>query len=563
MDTYSSFAIILIASAVAGLVATRLRQPLIAAYIVVGIAAGPAGMRWVGSGGEIELLAQIGVTVLLFVVGLKLDVHVVRHVGPVSLGAGLGQIAFTFLMGYVICEVLGMDAVPALYIAAALTLSSTIILVKLLSDRREIDSLHGRIVVGVLIVQDVVAVAAMTLLGSAPEAAQSVISVAGLLALKLTLAAAVVFVLMSYVLPPLLERVARSQELLMLFALAWGIALAALGELLGFSKEAGAFLAGFSLASTPFREALSARLATLRDFLLLFFFIDLGAKLQLGSLGAHLGTAAVLSLFVLLGKPLIVLTIMGAMGYRKRTAFFTAVPLAQVSEFSIVLLALGVSVGHIDGTAMSIMTLVALVTITASTYMILFLQPLYTYFSRWLAVFERRSPSRELEVEHEAKERDSPEIVVFGAGRFGRRLIEQLMERGLRVLAVDFDPENVRALRRRRLHVHFGDAEDPQFAGTLPLANVRWVVSTLPEQDANRSLVQALRAHKFRGHVAVVVRGTEEEPEWVGRGVDRIFRLYEDAADFAAGDIADAAVARGHSSQRASRDHAHTAHADN
>jgi Trk K+ transport system NAD-binding subunit len=178
-------------------------------------------------------------------------------------------------------------------------------------------------------------------------------------------------------------------------------------------------------------------------------------------------------------------------------------------------------------------------------------------------VFERRSPSRELEVEHEAKERDSPEIVVFGAGRFGRRLIEQLMERGLRVLAVDFDPENVRALRRRRLHVHFGDAEDPQFAGTLPLANVRWVVSTLPEQDANRSLVQALRAHKFRGHVAVVVRGTEEEPEWVGRGVDRIFRLYEDAADFAAGDIADAAVARGHSSQRASRDHAHTAHADN
>jgi Kef-type K+ transport system membrane component KefB len=538
MDTYSSFAIILIASAVAGLVANRLRQPLIAAYIVVGIAAGPAGMRWVGGGGEIELLAQIGVTVLLFVVGLKLDVHVVRHVGPVALGAGLGQIAFTFLVGYVFCEALGMDAVPALYVAAALTLSSTIILVKLLSDRREIDSLHGRIVVGVLIVQDIVAVAAMTLLGSASEVADSVVAVGASLVLKLTLAAAAVFVLMKYVLPPLLERVARSQELLMLFAVAWGIALAALGEHLGFSKEVGAFLAGFSLASTPFREALSARLATLRDFLLLFFFIDLGAKLQLASLGAHLGTAAVLSLFVLIGKPLIVMAIMGFMGYRKRTAFFTAVPLAQVSEFSIVLLSMGVSLNHIDETAMSIMTLVALVTITASTYMILFLQPLYARLSRWLSLFERRSPSRELEVEHESKEGDAPEIVVFGAGRFGRRLIEQLMQRRLRVLAVDFDPENVRALRRRRLHVHFGDAEDPQFAGTLPLAKVRWVVSTLPEQDANRSLVQALRAHRFKGNVAVVVRGTEEEPEWVGRGVDRIFRLYEDAADFAASDIA-------------------------
>ena len=324
----------------------------------------------------------------------------------------------------------------------------------------------------------------------------------------------------------------------MLFAVAWGIALAAFGEHLGFSKEVGAFLAGFSLASTPFREALSARLVTLRDFLLLFFFIDLGAKLQLNSLGAHLGTAAVLSLFVLIGKPLIVHAIMGFMGYRKRTAFFAAVPLAQVSEFSIVLLALGVTLGHIDETAMSIMTLVALVTITASTYMILFLQPLYARFSRWLSLFERRFPLRELEVEHETKERHAPEIVVFGAGRFGRRLIEQLVERRLRVLAVDFDPENVRALRRRQVHVHFGDAEDPQFAGTLPLSDVRWVVSTLPEQDANRSLVQTLRAHKFKGHVAVVVRGTEEEPEWVGRGVDRIFRLYEDAADFAAEDLA-------------------------
>ena len=544
MSTYSSFAIILIASAVAGLIANRLRQPLIAAYIVVGIAAGPAGMGWVGDGGEIELLAQIGVTVLLFVVGLKLDVHIVRRVGPVSLGAGLGQIAFTFLVGYLLCEALGMDAVTALYIAAALTLSSTIILVKLLSDRREIDSLHGRIVVGVLIVQDIAAVAAMTLLGSTAGGAEGMVEIAGWLALKLVVAAAVVFLLMRYVLPPLLERLARSQELLMLFAVAWGIALAAVGEHLGFSKEVGAFLAGFSLASTPFREALNARLATLRDFLLLFFFIDLGAKLQITALGAHVTTAAVLSLFVLIVKPLIVLAIMGVMGYRKRTSFLTAVPLAQVSEFSIVLLALGMNLDHIDETALSVVTLVALVTITASTYMIIFLQPLYTRFASWLSVFERRSPFRELEMERTRREDAAPEIIVFGAGRFGRRLIEQLTRRRLRVLAVDFDPENVRTLRGKRLHVRFGDAEDPQFAGTLPLTKVRWVVSTLPEHDANQCLVEALRAQKFAGKVAVVVRGTEEVPEWEGRGVDRIFRLYEDAADYAALDIAEAAGGR-------------------
>ncbi|MGZ8266201.1 MAG: cation:proton antiporter [Burkholderiales bacterium] len=544
MSTYSSFAVILIASAVAGLIANRLRQPLIAAYIVVGIAAGPAGMGWVGAGGEIEFLAQIGVTVLLFVVGLKLDVHVVRHVGPVSLGAGLGQIAFTFLAGYLICVALRMDVATALYVAGALTLSSTIILVKLLSDRRELDSLHGRIVVGVLIVQDIVAVAAMTVLGSSENPGHGAAAVVVLLGMKLLLAAASVFVLMRYVLPPLLERLARSQELLMLFAVAWGIALAAFGEHLGFSNEVGAFLAGFSLASTPFREALSARLATLRDFLLLFFFIDLGARLQVESLGTHLGTALVLSLFVLAIKPLIVLGIMGVMGYRKRTSFLTAVPLAQVSEFSIVLLALGVSLGHIEQTALSIITLVALVTITASTYMIIFLQPLYQRVADWLSVFERRAPFRELAVERVRDEENIADVVVFGAGRFGRRLIEQLTHRRLRVLAVDFDPENVRALRHRHLHVRFGDAEDPEFARTLPLDNVSWVVSTLPEADATHSLVQALRARGFKGKVAVVVRSSEEQPEWAKRGATRVFRLYEDAADFAASDIAEAVSPR-------------------
>jgi FlaA1/EpsC-like NDP-sugar epimerase len=287
---------------------------------------------------------------------------------------------------------------------------------------------------------------------------------------------------------------------------------------------------------------LSARLATLRDFLLLFFFIDLGGKLQLATVGDHVVTAAVLSVFVLIVKPLIVLAIMGVMGYRKRTAFLTAVPLAQVSEFSIVLLALGMHLDHIDETAMSIITLVALVTIMVSTYMIIFLQPLYTRFAAWLSFFERRSPFRELEVERTRREDTAPEIIVFGAGRFGRRLIEQLTRRRLRVLAVDFDPENVRALRNRRLQVRFGDAEDPQFAATLPLTHVRWVVSTLPEHDANRTLVQALRAHKFAGKVAVVMRGSDEEPAWEGRGVDRIFRLYEDAADYAALDIAEAAA---------------------
>lgn len=175
---------------------------------------------------------------------------------------------------------------------------------------------------------------------------------------------------------------ARSQELLLVFAVAWGVALAALGKWAGFSQEDGAFLAGFTLASTPYREAINARLTGLRDFLLLFFFIDLGAKLDFSTLGGEAASAMVLSLFVLIGSPLIVMAIMGYLGYRKRTSSLAGLTMAQISEFSIVFVAMGISLGHIGVEALGLTTLVGLVTITVSPYMILNSQPLYARLAR-------------------------------------------------------------------------------------------------------------------------------------------------------------------------------------
>jgi Kef-type K+ transport system membrane component KefB len=323
---FAEFALLLLICALAGAVFVRLRQPVLIAYIVVGIAVGPAGFGLVTAHDQIDLLAQVGVAVLLFAVGLKLDLHHIRHIGPVALATGLGQLAFTIVIGFGLILALGKGVMEALYVAVALTFSSTIIIVKLLSDKRELDSLHGRIAVGFLIVQDlavVIAMMAMSALRSGGEAGSDAawLAVLGSLAWRLAAAAAALFVLMRWVLPAVVATMARSQELLLVFAIAWGVALAALGEWAGFSKEAGAFLAGFSLASTPYREAMNARLTGIRDFLLLFFFIDLGAKLDLSTLGVEVGPAVLLSLFVLIGNPLIVMAIMGYMGYRRRTGF--------------------------------------------------------------------------------------------------------------------------------------------------------------------------------------------------------------------------------------------------
>ncbi|HMP62340.1 MAG TPA: cation:proton antiporter, partial [Phenylobacterium sp.] len=318
-SSFAEIALLLVMASAVGMVGLWLRQPLIVSFIAVGLLAGPSVLDVVASGDQIELLSQLGIALLLFLVGIKLDVKLIRSLGWVSITTGLGQVAFTSIFGYLIGLALGLGHVTSLYVAVALTFSSTIIVVKLLSDKREIDSLHGQIALGFLIVQDLVVVLSMIVLsaigigaGGGGHGGGSALTVLGWgLALV-----AVVVIFVRYLADPLTERLARAPELLVIFAIALAALFAAVGDAAGLGKEVGGLLAGVALASTPYRETIAARLAPLRDFLLLFFFIALGAVLDLSLLGAHLAGAAIFSLFVLVGNPLIVLAIMGAMGYR-------------------------------------------------------------------------------------------------------------------------------------------------------------------------------------------------------------------------------------------------------
>ncbi len=530
---FQEIALLLAAAAGIGAIAIRLRQPLILAYIVVGILAGPVGLGWVTAHDPLDLLAQIGVAVLLFTVGLKLDLHLVRRLGAVALATGLGQLTFTILFGYLLGLALGMDHLKAIYVAVALTFSSTIIIVKLLSDKKELDSLHGRIAVGFLIVQDIAVVISMMVMSSLNMAEAGGVAVTlGMISLKLIMAGLLLALAMRYVLPRLLDLVARSQELMLLFAIAWGVALATLGEAMGFSKEVGAFLAGFSLATSPYREAMSSRLNPIRDFLLLFFFLDLGAKLEFQAFEGQILSAMVLSGFVLIGNPLIVMAIMGYMGYRKRTGFMAGLTVAQISEFSIVFVAMGVTLGHVGGDALGLVTLVGLLTISVCTYMVLNGQALYERLKPRLKVLERRTPFRELMAT--AHVEVAPEVILFGLGRYGGRLMRRLHEQDVATLGVDFDPEAVRLARRHGLDVRFGDAEDAELPATLPLGQARWVVSTLSDVAINCALMAALRAHGYTGQVAVAVHNEADAHLLKEAGAKQVFHPYYDAADYAA-----------------------------
>ena len=520
-------------TAAAGLLAIKLRQPVLIAYMLVGILAGPSFFGLVQAHDQIDLLAQMGVAVLLFVVGLKLDISHVRHIGPVALATGLGQLAFTIAIGFLIILALGKGLMEALYVAVALTFSSTIIVVKLLSDKRELDSLHGRIAVGFLIVQDLAVVLAMMVMSALRDSGGELAGGEVLLNMLLRIAAAIalLYVLMRWILPRLLASIARSQELLLLFAIAWGVGLAAIGEWAGFSKEAGAFMAGFSLASTPFREAIGARLTGIRDFLLLFFFIDLGAKLEFSTLGGEVIPALLLSLFVLIGNPLIVMAIMGYMGYRRRTGLLAGLTVAQISEFSIVFVAMGISRGHVGMSALGLTTLVGIITITLSTYMILYSQPLYEHLAPLLRVFERRQPFRELALENDPQESRQAQVMIFGLGRYGSHLARRLQENGYAVHGVDFDPEIVSQQRRLGLPVSFGDSQDVDFLASLPLGQHSWAISTLPDLASNRALLHALEQHQHPGKIAIAVRDEQQARELACLPNVQLFHPFRDAVE--------------------------------
>jgi len=531
-DVFSEMVALLLLAAVAGAVVTRLRQPLIIAYIAVGILVGPSGLNLLTSADQIHLLAEMGLAVLLFVVGLRLDLDLIRTLGPVALATGLGQVVFTTIGGFFLAYALGMTPATALWVAVALTFSSTIIIVKLLSDKREVDSLHGRIALGFLIVQDIVVVAAMVLLSASTGARVGHPALAILaLAAKGTGLVVGVWIMGFVVFPRLLHGIARSPELLVLVGVAWAVALANLTEEIGFSKEVGAFFAGIALASTPYRDILGSKLVSLRDFLLLFFFVDLGAQLNVGTLGPQMYAAIPLSAFVLVGNPFIVIAIMGFLGYRKRTGFMAGLTVAQISEFSLILMAMGARGGHVGSEAVAMVTLVGVVTIGLSTYMITYSHQLYGWLSPYLGVFERATPYREDAARALEAGLWSVDVVVFGLGRYGSQIAGELWARGRRVLGVDFDPQAVRRWQARGGTALFGDAEDVEFANTLPLGSARWVVCAIREPAVREALRRVLRHVGYAGHLAVAVDDPAEAQRMAAEGVHLTMVPFRDAAD--------------------------------
>lgn len=313
----------------------------------------------------------------------------------------------------------------------------------------------------------------------------------------------------------------------MLLSVAWAVGVASISDWLGFGTEIGAFLAGVSLASTTYREAVGARLVSLRDFLLLFFFLDLGARLDFTDAGGQVLAAVVLSLFVLIGNPLIVIIIMGAMRYPVRVSFLAGLTVAQISEFSLILAALGLGLGHIDNSTVGLITIIGLVTISLSTYLILYSKQIYHRLAPVLSVFERQATRR---LPDDGLLTHNVDVIIYGLGRYGGEIVDRLRGCDCAVLAVDFDPHATAEWNAAGIEAIFGDAEDLDLLESLPLEPARWVISTIPAADVNLALLHGIRNSRFRGRVALTAHNRHDVARLRASGADVVLEPFSIAA---------------------------------
>ncbi|HSL86412.1 MAG TPA: cation:proton antiporter family protein, partial [Bacteroidales bacterium] len=341
---------------------------------------------------------------------------------------------------------------------------------------------------------------------------------------------AITIIAMKWIIPKLSYFLAKSQEMLALFAIGWAVTLAAAGELMGFSAEVGAFLAGVSLASSDFKDTISSRLTSLRDFLLIFFFVNMGSELDLLVIGDQVLAAVIFSVFVLIGNPVIVLIIMGSMGYRKRTSFLAGLTVAQISEFSLIFAGLGLAVGHITEEIVGLITLVGLITIGLYTYMILYSHQIYERISPILSIFQRRNPYRESTETAIAKKQY--DIILIGLGRFGRHVAEMLDDHSeLSYLGIDFDPTIVKNWQEMGKDIIYGDIEDPDLLERLPVRNVKCIISTIPDADHSRHLIRTLRRSSYKGKIFLTAQGEKDYEMLNTCGADSVLKPQRMAAE--------------------------------
>ncbi len=503
MNIFIELSLILIITTGITTLVQSLKQPLIVGYLLSGIIVGPFFLNILQSSHEIELFSKIGITILLFIVGISLNPSSIKETGKTSLITGVGQVLFTSVIGFMIMKGLGYSNIASMYGSIALTFSSTIIILKLLSDRGDLGTLYGKISVGFLLVQDIIATLLLIIipLVGAHSASKESIGLKFFVLFVSGVASSIgLYLIAKYILPRFSNYFARSQEILLLFSVSWGLVLSTFFYKIGFSIEIGALIAGVTLSASKYSYEISSRMRPLRDFFIVLFFVLLGSQLIVSNIASLLLPAIILSLFVLIGNPFIVFILMNILGYKNKTSFMAGLTVAQISEFSLILITLGFSLGHLNQQVVTLITLVGIITIAGSSYFIIFADKIYDKLKHILKYISLHKK----EIIEENNKNDLYEIIIFGFGRVGLEFVEEATNKNLRYIAVDYDPKISNSKQAKNINYRFGDVEDIEFLEDINTSKANIVISTIPDVQTNMFLARYYRSRNPTGVLLIM-----------------------------------------------------------
>ncbi|HRX64230.1 MAG TPA: cation:proton antiporter [Candidatus Absconditabacterales bacterium] len=500
-----------------------LKQPLIIGYIVAGILSAIFFPQLLHGNHALESFSSIGISLLLFIVGMELHPKIIKDIGKTSIIAGSFQVIITAALGFGISLLIGMDPITAGYIGIGSAFSSTIVILKLLDDIGKTESTFGRLSIGILIIQDIIVMILFMLLGALQNigGGSGGREIALTLFLKIIGIGASIFVVSKYLIPRVTNAIAKSKEFLFLFAIGRCFILGSLFYKLGFGMEIGALIAGITLATSAYRFEITSKIKSLRDFFIVMFFVLLGSHVHFTTDIMFYVKVLILSGFILVIKPIITDIILGIMGHTRKNSFLAGASLGQISEFSFLLITMGIAKGMIgDPELLSLVTLTGLVTITISSYYILYGEKRYPKIRKYLGIL----PGKRHKNYKKGKE-SKAEIILFGYGKFGNKLYDSLRQKSKHILVIDENPSIISHLEENKIKNRYGDAGDLEFLKDLNLSDTKMIISTVKDYEDNLILVEYIKnSQKYLKDIILILMShqAEEALDLYDRGANHV-----------------------------------------
>lgn len=492
--------LIIILSTILGYFARVLKQPVIIAYIIAGFILGPFGLALITSKNEIMALSELGIAFLLFVVGLELNFGKLKRVGKEILFVSILQVGLTFFFTFGIFIWFGFEFIVSLYLGLATSFSSTMVVIKLLSDRKKIDSLRGRLTVGILIIQDILIIIVLSMVPNLEILSTNLVPILmngiGLISLAI--------VLNRFVFPPLLKHSAKTRELFFLLSLSTVFLFITISYYLGFSIAIGGFIAGLTLATYPYNIEIVSEVRPMHNFFLAIFFASLGMQIYPQLIQTFLLTIVILFLIVLIIKPLIILGGLRIFKYESRIPIVVAIPLAQASEFTFILIQQGYKVGHLSFEFASLITTFTLLSIAITPYL----------FTLSYKVADRVA-KRKTKIK---RKKLRGQVLILGCHKAGKYLVENLKEK---VIIVDHDPDVIEDLKERGYHCVYGEGDNRDILEAIGAGDAKLVISTIPDLEANLYITRVVK--DINREVTVIAKAFT---------IPDALRIYEEGADY-------------------------------